>query len=521
MLRNSLRSAVAVAVALVTCGLLGLLFGQRVGPTRVSDEFRKNLRTFTQVFDLVEQNYADPVDANKAIYNGAIPGMLRALDPHSAFFDPKAFAALNEEQRGNYVGVGIQIGPRGGRVIVIAPIVGTPAHRAGIRPGDIIVAIDGKPTDKLNTAEVADAIKGAKGTQVRITVLREGSSTPLDFIVARDEISRFSVDLQFLIRPRVGYVHISTFTHTTDGEVRQALSKFGELDGLILDLRQNPGGLLIGAVRVAELFLPKGVVIVSQHGRSSPEVVYRSRYGSDGKLYPLVVLVNRGTASAAEVVTGALQDHDRGLIVGETTFGKGLVQTIYTLSEKTGLAQTTGKYYTPSGRLIQRNYTSVSLYDYYMGRADEETKAGTEGKRTDSGRSVYGGGGITPDIKIPRPKSNQFQVVLLQHYAFFDFAKHYLTDRHVSAGFEVDEQVLQEFRNFLTSKSILWSEVELQENLDWVKANIKSDIFTGAFGQQEGLRVRAEEDSQVLKALELLPLAKKLAENVRQPPVVD
>ncbi|MGZ4788963.1 MAG: S41 family peptidase [Terriglobales bacterium] len=518
MFRTSLRSAVVLIGALVSCGVLGLLSGQRVRPIPVQEEFRNNLRTFTRVFDVVEQNYADPIDADQAIYRGAIPGMLRALDPHSTFYDPRAFAALNEEQRGKYFGVGIEIGQRAGRVIVIAPISGTPAHRAGLRPGDIIVAIDGKSTDKLNDAEVADAIRGAKGTDVRITVLREGSPTPLDFNIPREEISRSSVDLHFLIRPGIGYVHISTFTHTTEGELRQSLNSFGQLDGLILDLRQNPGGLLIGAVRAAELFLPKGVVIVSQRGRTSPEVVYESRYGNEGKMYPLVVLVNRGTASAAEVVAGALQDHDRGLIAGETTFGKGLVQTVYTLSEKTGLALTTGKYYTPSGRLIQREYTGVSLYGYYTSRPDEEKGTTSDVKKTDSGRRVYGGGGITPDVRIPSSKSNHFQVVLLQRYTVFDFATHYLTERHVSATFFVDEQVLQDFRNFLTGKNIAWSEMELQNNLAWVKTNIKSEIFTNEFGQEEGLRVRAEADPQVLKALELLPVAKNLVERRTESP---
>jgi len=400
-------------------------------------------------------------------------------------------------------------------VIVIAPFVGTPAYRAGIRPGDVIIAVDGKPTDNLTTSEVAEMLKGPKGTTVRITILREGSDKPLDFSVVRDEIPRASVDLHFMIRPGVGYMHISGFNETTDTEVAQALQQFGDLKGLVLDLRQNPGGLLSEGVGVADKFLKKGQVIVSHHGRASAEKVYRASHGNGGKDYPLVVLVNRGTASAAEIVAGAIQDHDRGLVVGENTFGKGLVQTVYPLSENTGLALTTAKYYTPSGRLIQRDYTGLSLYDYYYNKGDADNGP-HEVKLTDSGRTVYGGGGITPDVKVVTPKTNKFEDSLLQHYVFFNFAKHYLINRHVSRSFEVDEQVMGEFRKFLDEQKVTYTEAELLENADWIKGNIKSELFISEFGQQEGLRVRAETDPQVLKALDLLPQAKALADNARK-----
>src|SRR6266704_1423966 len=292
--------------------------------------------------------------------------MLRALDPHSSFFDPKAYALIREEQRGKYYGVGMTIQPRNNKVIVIAPFVGTPAYKAGIRPGDVIIAVDGKPTDNLSTSDVAEMLKGPKGTTVRVTILREGAEKPLEFSLVRDEIPRYSVDLKFMIRPGIGYIHLAGFQETTDREVAQALEEFGDnLKGLVLDLRGNPGGLLSEGVGVADKFLKKGAVIVSHHGRSSPEKVYRASHGNGGQEYPLVVVVNRGTASAAEIVSGAIQDHDRGLIVGETTFGKGLVQTVYPLSENTGLALTTAKYYTPSGRLIQRDYSRGSFLDYY------------------------------------------------------------------------------------------------------------------------------------------------------------
>src|SRR5438270_1106721 len=345
MARSSRRSLLLVITLILACGFLGVVFAQRTGvnASTSDSEIRDNLRQFTQVYSLIEQNYAGPVKADKVVYNGAIPGMLRVLDPHSNFFDPKQYALLREDQRGKYYGVGMQVGPRNNKVIVMAPFVGTPAYRAGIRPGDIIAAVDGKGTDNMSTSDVADLLKGPKGTNVRITVLREGSEKPLEFNVIRDEIPRNSVDLAFMIRPGVGYIHVTGFQETTEHEVADALDKFGDMKGLILDLRQNPGGLLSEGVGVADKFLKKGQLIVSHHGRSSPEKRYVAARGNGGKEYPLVVLVNRGTASAAEIVAGAIQDHDRGLIAGDVVFGKGLVQTVYPLSETTGLALTTAK----------------------------------------------------------------------------------------------------------------------------------------------------------------------------------
>jgi carboxyl-terminal processing protease len=520
MVRSSRRTLLAVTFVILLCGALGAVFGQRVGNNSSPGEsdLRDSLRQFSQVYEVVEENYAEPVNPDKAIYNGAIPGMLRVLDPHSNFFDPKSYSLLREEQRGKYYGVGMQVGPRNNKVIVIAPFAGTPAYRAGIRPGDVIIAVDGKPTDNLSTSEVAEMLKGPKGTNVKITVLREGTEKPIDFNVMRDEIPRYSVDLHFLIRPGIGYMHVSGFQETTEHEVQSALDEMGDVKGLILDLRQNPGGLLSEGVGVADKFLRKGQVIVSHHGRSSPEKVYRAAHGNSGKEFPLVVLVNRGTASAAEIVAGAIQDHDRGLIAGESTFGKGLVQTVYPLSENTGLALTTAKYYTPSGRLIQRDYNGVSLYDYYYNHeaADDKNPQSREVKMTDSGRPVYGGGGISPDVKMETPKSNHFQDSLLQHYVFFNFAKHYLVGKHIQKNFEVDDPVMQEFRKYLVDQKVPYTESELMENDAWVRARIKSELFVNEYGQQDGLRVSAEADPEVQKALDLLPKAKELAENARK-----
>ncbi len=520
MAGSARRSLFLVVFVLALFGFLGMLFAQKVSPSATTpssdSDVRDSYKQFTQVYETIEENYAEPVSADKAIYNGAIPGMLHSLDPHSNFFDPKSYSLLREEQRGKYYGVGMTVGPRNNKVIVIAPFAGTPAYRAGIHPGDIIAAVDGKATDNMSTSDVADLLKGPKGTTVKITVLREGSEKPLDFNVVRDEIPRYSVDLHFMIKPGIGYMHVSGFQETTEHEVAQALEEMGDIKGLILDLRQNPGGLLSEGVGVADKFLKKGQLIVSHHGRTSPEKRYTAAHGNGGKDYPLVVLVNRGTASAAEIVAGAIQDHDRGLIVGEITFGKGLVQTVYPLAENTGLALTTAKYYTPSGRLIQRDYTNLSLYDYYYNREKEENNANHEVKLTDSGRTMYGGGGITPDVKLPPYKSNKFQDSLLQHYAFFNFAKHYVIGHKVTQSFEVDETVMQDFRKFLDEEKVPFTESELLENHDWLRSNVKSELFVDSFGQEEGLKVRAETDPEVTKALELLPQARALADNARK-----
>ncbi len=519
MASSSRRSAVLILSIILACGCVGVVFGQHLTSSASSNDgdIRDSLRSFTQVYEVVQQNYAEPVSPDKAIYNGAIPGMLRVLDPHSNFFDPKAYAALREEQRGKYYGVGMQVGPRNNKVIVIAPFAGAPAYRAGIRPGDVIIAVDGKPTDNMTTSDVAELLKGPKGTAVKITMLREGSDKPLDFTVVRDEIPRYSVDVHFMIRPGIGYIHVSGFQETTEKEVRDALGELGDIHGLILDLRQNPGGLLSEGVGVTDQFLKKGQVIVSHHGRASAEKVYKAAHGNGGKDYPLVVLVNRGTASAAEIVAGAIQDHDRGLIAGETTFGKGLVQTVYPLSENTGLALTTAKYYTPSGRLIQRDYSSISLYDYYYNDRDNAANsANHEVKMTDSGRTVYGGGGITPDVKIPPTKTGKFQDTLLEKYTFFNFAKHYVINHKVDKQFEVDDAVMQEFRKFLDEQKTPFTEADLAGNSDWIKSNIKAELFIDAFGQQEGMKAHAESDPVVAKALELLPQAKQLADNAKR-----
>jgi carboxyl-terminal processing protease len=525
MASRTRRALCSATLFLATCAILGSLINQKVAAQSASDEsaLRDSLHSFTNVYSLVEQNYAEPMNTDKtdkAIYDGAIPGMLHVLDPHSNFYDPKAYAQMREEQHGKYYGVGMTIQPQPTangktKIVVLYPFEGTPSYKAGIRPGDQILTVDGKSTEGMDSTGVATLLKGARGTHVSVTMSREGSSRPLVFDLVRDEIPRPSVDLAFLIKPGVGYIHVNSFIETTSREVGDALDSFGDIHGLVLDLRSNPGGLLNEAVATSDKFLQKGQIVVSQRGRAFPDQVYRATRGEDGPKFPIVVLVNRGTASAAEIVSGALQDHDRALIVGETTFGKGLVQTVFQITENTGLALTTYHYYTPSGRLIQRNYDHVSLYDYYYVRdnAAKPDKTNLEVKLTDSGRTVYGGGGITPDEKIDNPKQNRFQDSLFIHYAFFNFSTHYLATHTVTKDFQVDDAVVQQFKAFLKENQIDYTDADIAGVSEWIKSNIKRELFISQFGQLEGLKVTAESDPQISKAITFLPEAQALEDH--------
>src|SRR5262252_5470625 len=265
------RGVVVIVTVLVVSALFGWVYGPSVRATSgAAEDTQSAVREFTTVLDIVQANYADPVDVDKEVYQGAIPGMLRVLDPHSNFFDARQFALLREDQRGKYYGVGMIVAPRENHTVVMAPYVGAPAYNAGIRPGDVIIKVDDKPTDGLSTSDVADLLKGAKGTVVKITVSREGYPDPLTFTVTRDEIPRHSVDIAFMLKPGVGYIRLSGFNETTDREIADALKKLNasSLDGLILDMRGNPGGLLNEAVAVGDMFLDKNQLIVSHHGRT-------------------------------------------------------------------------------------------------------------------------------------------------------------------------------------------------------------------------------------------------------------
>jgi carboxyl-terminal processing protease len=516
------RSFFVAPVIIFLCSMLGGMYGPSIsGASAASseDEIKQSLRAFTKVLHVVEENFADKVTPEKTIYKGAIPGMARTLDPHTSFFDPKDFQLLREDQKGHYYGVGMTVAPRNGKTIVIAPFAGSPAYKAGIRPGDVILEVNDKRTDNLTTTEVADLLKGPRGTQVQVVIAREGAEKPLVFNIVRDEIPRKSVEDAIWIRPGIMYLDIQSFNENTSREVEENFKRLGEqnVKGLVLDLRENPGGLLNEGVAVADRFLSKGQTIVSHRGRASAEKPYVARHGNQGYDYPIVVLVNRYSASAAEIVAGALQDHDRGLVLGDNTFGKGLVQTVYPLSDNTGLALTTAHFYTPSGRLIQRDYTNTSFYNYYY-RKDVETKNPLDVKMTDSGRTVYGGGGIAPDEKFSPPKLNKFQTEVLRKFTFFTFAAKYFGghDTKLTKGWEPDQNLMNEFHQFLLKQGAEFTEAEFAENQEWIKQQLRREMYITAFSVEESRRIAVEADPVVLKAVESLPKARTLQENARK-----
>jgi carboxyl-terminal processing protease len=527
------RAVFSLVVFFAACAFMGTVLQRRVGAQSAEDEsqIRDNLKDFTNVYAIVEQNYAEPITGDKAdtaIYDGAIPGMLHTLDPHSSFYDPKAYAKMREDERGHYFGVGMVIQQQRNlktgkdQVVVIDPYAGAPAFRAGIHPADVIVSVNGQPVqlgstdpNALNSSDsVANHLKGPKGTHVQVSMIREGQSKPMVFDLVRDEIPHGSVDLKYEIRPGIGYIHLTMFMETSAQDIEDAINGFGNLKGLVLDLRGNPGGMVSQAVEICDHLLAKGQTIVTQRGRAFPDQNYVATHGNDGKTFPIIVLVNRNTASAAEIVSGALQDHDRALIVGETTFGKGLVQTVYNLSEDTGLALTTYHYYTPSGRLIQRNYNGVSLLDYYYNRAGVANGANREVRMTDSGRTVYGGGGITPDEKIETPKSNNFQDDVLYHDIFFQYAPHFFAAHaSVDQNFQVTDPVMSDFKQFLTEQGVQWTDKDIADNADWLKVNIQSTILTTQFGKGAGLHALADWDPMIQKALTYMPEAQALEDH--------
>jgi carboxyl-terminal processing protease len=522
--QSSRRGIILLIAVLAISALLGGWFGPAVRATAASgSDMQDSVKSFTRVLSIVERNYADPVDVDKAIYDGAIPGMLRVLDPHSNFFDPRQYALFREEQQGKYYGVGMTVQGRDNQTIVLAPFVGSPAYKAGIRPGDIIQKVDGKSCTGLTTTEVADMLKGAKGTTVHISLGREGWDKPIDVTVVRDEIPRPGVEYFTMVKPGIGYVRVSTFNETTDNDLAEALKQLdvSKLDGLIIDLRNNGGGLLNQAVGMSDMFLDKNEIVVSHRGRSSSEKRYYALRGNQGIEVPLIVLINGQSASASEIVAGSIQDHDRGLVVGETSFGKGLVQTQYPLSEDTALLLTTARYYTPSGRLIQRDYKNISLYDYHYNPKPPRTP---EVKLTDSGRQVFGQGGITPDDAVPAPKLNDFEQTLLRRGVFYpfpqgvgDFVRHYLGEKpEISKEFVADDAVINDFRKYLDQQHIKFTEPDIHDNLAWIKWKIKREVFTTVFGLNDGYKVELQEDPQLQKAEELIPQARALYQNARK-----
>jgi carboxyl-terminal processing protease len=517
------RAIFTLLLVLMVSAVAGGFGGIRVqAQAQGAEDVDSSLRLFSNLLMMVEENAATEVDSDEAVF-GAIDGMLRTLDPHSKFFNPKAFNALREDQRGRYYGLGITVTTRFGKVTVVSPpFLGSPAEKVGLRVGDVLSQVNGESTEGMDLNDVVSRLKGPRGTTVKITVIRPGVEEPIEMNVVRDEIAKFTISNAFMIRPKVGYIKLTNFAETTGAELREALRKldYRNLEGLVFDLRNNPGGLLQEAIEVSETFLQKGQMIVETRGRTrGSNRPYASQRLNTDNLYPVVILINPQSASASEIVAGAIQDHDRGLIVGETSFGKGLVQSVYPLSKNAGLALTTQKWYTPSGRLIQRDYSQISQFDYYNHRDETavENKRQQEIKYSDLGRVVYGGGGITPDHVVSETKANSFEELLVKRFAFYTFVRDFLAKNPpIDPSFQVSDAMIGDFKQHLEKRGIQATDKDFQENLDYLKRMIKYEVVYNRLGVSEADRVLLDGDPQVLKALDLMPEARELASRARR-----
>jgi carboxyl-terminal processing protease len=483
---------------------------------------------YVRLLALLEERYVEPVEAKDLIYD-SIRGMVRTLDPHSNFLDDRQYEDMREEQRGEFFGLGIVISKRGKNhpLTVVSPIEGTPASRLGIRAGDMITHVRDARTDVdtdtlgLSIQEAVNLLRGPRGTPVEITIDRPGLDGPLVFEITRDVIPTRAVADAYLIRPGVGYVRVVNFTQTTTRELDEALDDLERqgMERLLLDLRDNPGGLLDQAVKVTDRFIGDGQVIVSTRGRvpGSDQEFYATGRATRPD-YPLVVLVNHGSASASEIVAGAIQDHDRGLVVGETTFGKGLVQSVYPLGQNTALALTTQKYYTPSGRLIQRDYSDLG--EYIFERAPDSPydvwTAPDEERQTTNGRTVFGGDGIRPDVEVELTERPPVVDQLLRANAFFRFTVAVETGRESAppeTESETPEALFAAFLEWLEREEPDGGTPEqLEAARDAVTTYIRAELAAKRDGLAARYRVLAERDAQIRTALQSFEDARELVE---------
>jgi len=527
-----------------------------------ADDIEKD---YNEAIAAISVEYAGDIDYERAT-QAAIQGMLSTLDPHSMYFPYNEFKKLKEDQDSRFYGIGVTIVQHRDGVYIQSAVEGTPAGRLGLRYGDRILEVDGEDARDWSSEQVSKKVRGGKGEPVKIKVERAGSEAPLDFTIIRDSVPLPSIRNAYMLRPGTGYVGLTGgFQSTSDEELREALDKLKKegMRQVILDMRGNPGGLLNQAIDVASEFLPRGQVVVSVKGRTeyTDPIVYKSS-GSDPEDVPLVVLINRGTASASEIVAGAIQDHGRGLIVGETSFGKGLVQHIFLLPFNTGLTLTTARYYTPYGRSLQRDYSSGSLYDYYTRHDADETTPKVSGSpspppstasrnvdsqvaqasptphppsgpavKTAAGRVFYGGGGITPDIDVKPLTFSPLRNLIIE--AAFQFTRQLAAGlvpglesykvekvqygKSAKAGdYPINDRVIEAFRNFVRTDALSHlTAARLDEELDFVKLRLREEIVTAAYSNDAGARVMLDSDPQVLRALEALPEAKRLAESAR------
>jgi carboxyl-terminal processing protease len=473
---------------------------------------QRSLETLTEVMDLVQKQSPEPPNPRQ-ITHATIQGMLHTLDPHSNYMDESEFRLLREEQKGSFFGIGAIIQQHDQGIAIISPMKGGPAERMGIRSGDIIKEIDGTTTEGMTSNAALQKLRGEKGALVELAIQRSGIAGLLHFSIPRAEVPTNSVYYSFMLAPTTGLILIKDFGETTSDEFERAVAALKKqgMKQLILDLRGNGGGVLDAAIGICRQLLGPDQLIVSQKGRDGrDENQTRTSKGAQLDPFPLVILINRGSASASEIVTGAVQDHDRGLVVGQTSWGKGLVQSVLPINRSRGLALTTARYYTPSGRSIQRDYTH-GLDDYYNPEDEKDPKTEGPAFKTDLGRTVYGGGGINPDYALPLIRLNEFMINLrFRQSAFFRYAVQEKERFGIRPGEYADEAVMARFRAWALEQKLTISDKEWADNLEAMREQLSIEMQNVAFGVEAGFKLQCVKDPVILKALEVMPEAEAL-----------
>ncbi len=481
---------------------------------------QRNLDTLAEVITVIQKRALDP-PAPKQSSQATIQGMLQTLDPHSSFFSEEEFRRMREDQVGTFFGIGASIQQRPDGVVIMALVPGAPAERVGLAPGDYIKEVDGKSTEGWNNNQVVQKLRGEKGTPVEVGVQRVGQENLLHFKINRAEVPSNSINYSFMLTPTVGIINVKEFAENTGREFQKALEKLkGQgMKSLILDLRYNPGGIMDGSIHMSRLLLGPNELIVSQKGRDGRDAQeYRTPKDKALDPFPLVVLINRSSASASEIVAGAVQDNDRGLVLGTTSWGKGLVQSSIMIGRSRGLFLTTARYYTPSGRCIQRDYQH-GLDDYLLvDDSQEKTESRGPAYTTSLGRTVYGGGGITPDIRVDAERLSSPVTRLFRIGVFFRFALLEKGRDGIPQGGTVTDTQMERFRSFLKEQRIPFSDAEWSDatNQRDMRDQIAYELNSLLHGTEAGSRYLNERDAQIKKALEMLPeaeriLAKKIA----------
>jgi carboxyl-terminal processing protease len=470
------------------------------------DDDALQMKRFIDAYKILERNTADAFDPDQAFYQGAIPGLLRHLDPHSVFFDPGQYEQLQQMESSTQKGFGTVVSVLPGRVVVLQTTPNTPSEKAGMAPGDEILAVNNYRLDRLDADQIVGLLGQSKQKAAQLVVRRPGNARLMELTLTPENMQAPSVERVFELQPGIGYIRVGAFEEKTAQQIHDGIEKLGgrNLKGLVLDLRNNPGGLMTAAMQTAAFFLQPGQMILSAKGRNVPETIERVPADNKPYTFPLAVMVNGKTASASEIVSGALQDHDRATIVGEPSFGKGLVQSVYPLSQKTGLALTTALYYIPSGRSIQKAFSEQrgqGAEDFALDRTATHPNERTDFK-TDSGRPVPGGGGIVPDVQVSPAGLDQFRAVLEETGSFTSFATEFLHDHKVTEGWALQPEVMDQFREWLSERRIQPQLSEWTANRSFIEIRLKTEIYNLALGVAKGDEVEAQSDLQIQKALE-------------------